>query len=179
MRIQLHGSATPTLAAIATPPLATLQPQTFEFGEFELDPAGTGLTRSGIPVAIQPKPFAMLVHLVLNRDRAVTKQELFDTIWRGVSVSDQALWSVLRDLRRAVGDTDRAARMIRTLRGNGFRFAAEITSHGAVSARRAWIVYGRRHRRDKTSRCWLQRKTGSIITRCQFGGRHRVMPGST
>ncbi|HKP63436.1 MAG TPA: AAA family ATPase [Polyangiales bacterium] len=100
--------------------------QSFSFGEFELDAPAAVLCRRGVPIKLQPKPFAMLVHLLRNRQRVISKSELLEAIWPNVAVSDQALWSVLRDLRRALGDTDTAERTIRTVRGRGIRFIGEL-----------------------------------------------------
>lgn len=100
----------------------------FQFGDFRIDEAAAQLLRRGQPVRIQPKPFALLCHLFKNRDRVVSKQELLDAVWPDVSVSDLALFSALRDLRRTLGDTDTAERTIRTVRGRGFRFVAAVTS---------------------------------------------------
>jgi DNA-binding winged helix-turn-helix (wHTH) protein len=100
----------------------------FQFGDFRIDEAAAQLLRRGEPVRIQPKPFALLVHLFRNRDRVVSKQELLEAVWPDVSVSDLALFSALRDLRRSLGDTDTAERTIRTVRGRGFRFVAEVSS---------------------------------------------------
>jgi len=104
------------------------------FGEFELDGSGTVLLLRGAPVKIQPKPLALLVHLVRNRERVVSKQELIAEIWPGVFVSDLALWSALRDLRRSLGDTDTADRTIRTVRGQGLRFVAHVASDASATA---------------------------------------------
>lgn len=97
------------------------------FGEFELDEAVASLSRLGAPVEIRAKPLALLAHLVRNRHRVVSKAELLETVWSDVRVSDQALWSAVRDLRRSleVGCGDR---MIQTVRGRGFRFVAEVAS---------------------------------------------------
>jgi DNA-binding winged helix-turn-helix (wHTH) protein len=97
------------------------------FGEFELDEAAVSLSRLGAPVEIRTKPLALLAHLVRNRDRVVSKAELLDTVWSDVCVSDQALWSAVRDLRRSL-ETACSDRMIQTVRGRGFRFVAEVSS---------------------------------------------------
>lgn len=97
-----------------------------QFGDFQLDEGAGELLLRGSPVKIQPKPFGLLVHLMRNRDRVVSKRELLDTLWPNISVSDLALFSALRDLRRALGDTDTAERTIRTVRGQGFRFVEQV-----------------------------------------------------
>jgi DNA-binding winged helix-turn-helix (wHTH) protein len=100
--------------------------QRLSFGAFELNEPEQTLLHAGRPVPIQPKPLAILFHLARNRERVVSKGELLRAIWPDVSVSDQALWSAVRDLRRALGDVGTFAPTIQTIRGRGFRFAAAV-----------------------------------------------------
>jgi DNA-binding winged helix-turn-helix (wHTH) protein len=55
-------------------------------------------------VHVEPQVFDLLVHLLRNRDRVVSKDELFDTIWKGRIVSEAALSSRINAARKAVGD---------------------------------------------------------------------------
>src|SRR4051794_19058636 len=63
----------------------------FRFGNFEIDAARHELRRAGEAVHIEPQVFDLLVHLVQNRDRIVSKDELIETIWRGRTISEAAL----------------------------------------------------------------------------------------
>ena len=103
-------------------------------GEFELDEDRALLQVGGVPVKLHPKPLAVLVHLMRHRERVVSREELLEAVWPGISVSDQALWSAVRDLRRALGDTDTASRIIETVRGRGFRFVARLAHPGEAGA---------------------------------------------
>jgi DNA-binding winged helix-turn-helix (wHTH) protein/tetratricopeptide (TPR) repeat protein len=96
----------------------------FRFGDFELDEARRELRQGGEPLAIQLKPFQLLAYLVRHRDRAVPKEELFENVWPDAVVSDAALASALRDVRRLLGDDGRRQQWIRTERERGFRFLA-------------------------------------------------------
>src|SRR5262249_34300748 len=89
------------------------------FRGFALDLEAFELRRGGTPVAIARKPLDLLAHLVEHRDRVVTKEELLRQVWPGISVSDHALTSALRDLRRVLGEP-----LVVTVRGRGYRFAA-------------------------------------------------------
>lgn len=109
-------------------------PARVAFGNFELDEAARELRRHGALVKLQPKPFALFLHLLKNRHRVVGRDELHVAVWPDVVVSDQALSSALRDLRRALGDTDNGARIVATLRGQGFRFIGDVTRVDAVAA---------------------------------------------
>lgn len=99
---------------------------TFAFEDFELDVARAELCRQNCPIDIDPKPFALLSYLVLHRDRAVPKQELFEQVWPDVFVSETALSSALKDLRRALGDDGATQRLIRTHRRRGYRFVGAV-----------------------------------------------------
>ena len=96
------------------------------FGEFELDEDVFELRRGGRPVAVEPKVFNVLAYLVHHRDRVVPKDELFEQLWPGEFVSDSALTSCIKALRKAVGDDGTSQAIIKTLHGRGYRFVADI-----------------------------------------------------
>jgi DNA-binding winged helix-turn-helix (wHTH) protein len=95
-------------------------------GPFELDVAMNELRRDGVIVEIDRKPLELLSYLARHRERVVSKRELLEAIWPGVFVSEQALSSAVRDLRRALGDRDPEHRMVETHRGRGFRLSARL-----------------------------------------------------
>jgi DNA-binding winged helix-turn-helix (wHTH) protein/tetratricopeptide (TPR) repeat protein len=107
----------------------------FRFGEFELDPAGGRLWRRGAEIGIRPKPLALLEYLIRHRERVVSREELRDAVWEGLAVSDAAVASAVRDARRALGDDDASLSALRSLRGAGFRFVAEVEELDAAPAR--------------------------------------------
>ena len=98
----------------------------FRFADFEIDTARHELRRAGAIVHIEPQVFDLLVHLVRNRDRIVTKDELVDAIWQGRIISDAALSSRISAARRALGDTGNDQSFIRTLHKRGFRFVGAV-----------------------------------------------------
>jgi TolB-like protein/DNA-binding winged helix-turn-helix (wHTH) protein/Flp pilus assembly protein TadD len=102
------------------------------FHDFELDEARHELRRAGQPVPLQPRVIALLFHLVRHRDRAVSKQELLDDVWDGAVVVEAALTRAASVLRSSLGDTDRERRLIVTVPGIGYRFAAEVDSTTAA-----------------------------------------------
>ena len=107
------------------------------FGPFLLDLARGELVRAGELVALAPKPLALLGYLAANRDRAVPKQELRKQVWPDVFVSEAALASALKDLRRALGDDGARQSVIRTLRRRGYRFVAKLDEPPSERARAA------------------------------------------
>jgi DNA-binding response OmpR family regulator len=76
----------------------------FVFGECVLDTGRRELSRGSEPIAVGPQVFDLLIHLIENRDRVVSKDELFDVIWRGRTVSDSTLTSHVNFARKAIGD---------------------------------------------------------------------------
>ncbi|HET6877673.1 MAG TPA: alpha/beta fold hydrolase [Jatrophihabitans sp.] len=89
-----------------------------------LDPALFELRRDGRPVPMEPQAFDVLTYLVSHRDRVVSKQELMDAIWGGRFVTEAAVTSRIKQVRRALGDDGRTQRLIRTVHGRGYRFVA-------------------------------------------------------
>nr|WP_241262908.1 winged helix-turn-helix domain-containing protein [Parahaliea mediterranea] len=74
--------------------------------------------------AVEPQVFALIALLVEQRDRLVTREEIFERIWDGRIVSDSALASRIKSARKALGDDGRAQCYIRTVHGKGLRFVA-------------------------------------------------------
>jgi TolB-like protein len=101
------------------------------FGSCELDLDRQELRRGGVPIHVEPQVFDLIAHLVRNRDRVVSKDELIDTIWGGRVISEAALSSRINAARRAVGDTGEDQALIRTIHKRGFRFVAAVEEAGA------------------------------------------------
>jgi TolB-like protein len=97
------------------------------FGDFRLDPERFELIRSDRPVRLEPQVLSLLIHLVRNRVRMVTKDEIVTAIWQDQAVSDASISSRIRSARQAVGDDGARQAVIQTVHGRGFRFVAEVT----------------------------------------------------
>jgi TolB-like protein len=96
------------------------------FEDYALDTDRRELLRQGELVSLEPQVFDLLVHLVQNRDRVLTKDDLFSAVWNGRFVSESALTTRMNAVRHALGDTGQEQRLIRTLRGRGFRFVGDV-----------------------------------------------------
>jgi len=101
------------------------------FADFEIDTARQELRRAGEVIHIEPQVFDVLVYLVRNRDRTVSRDELIEAIWQGRIVSDAALSSRISAARRAVGDNGNDQYLIRTVHKRGFRFVADVDGDGS------------------------------------------------
>jgi len=99
----------------------------FLFENHELDLSRRELRRAGRLVRVEPQVFDLLVYLIENRHRVVTKDDLIQSIWKGRIVSESALTTRINAVRKAVGDSGDSQRLIRTLPRKGFRFVGEVT----------------------------------------------------
>jgi len=104
----------------------------YRFDQFELDRSKAELRRRGEVVPVEPQVFALLLLLVENRDRLVSRDEVVEKVWDGRIVSESAVDSRVKSARRALGDDGKAQRFIRTIHGKGFRFVAEASEGAAV-----------------------------------------------
>jgi TolB-like protein len=98
----------------------------FRFGDHVLDIERRELRRGAEPVALEPQVFDLLVYLVRNRSRVVSKDDLIHDVWGGRIVSDSALTTRLNAARKAVDDSGAAQRVIRTMQRKGVRFIGEV-----------------------------------------------------
>ena len=100
------------------------------FGPFCLHPI-EGLTRGARELHVTPKSLSVLHFLASRPRKVVAKDELIRAVWRDVAVSDSALTSCIKELRRALKDDAKQPRFIETLNRRGFRFIAEILAPAA------------------------------------------------
>ena len=95
------------------------------------------LTCDGAAVPLQPQVFDLLLYLVEQRARVVSKGDLISQIWGDRIVSDSALNSRINAARKAIGDDGAAQRLIKTIPRKGFRFVGEVREEAAASPARA------------------------------------------
>ena len=98
----------------------------FRFGAYEVDLARQELRRAGAVVPVEPQVFEVLAYLLRHRDRIVSKDELFESVWQGRIVSDAALNSRISAARRTIGDDGNTQALIRTAHKRGFRFVGDV-----------------------------------------------------
>lgn len=98
----------------------------FAFKDFVLDPDRRELRRGTATVSMGPQVFDLLLYLVENRDRVVSKDDLLEAVWGGRIVSESTLTSHINAVRKAVGDTGNDQHVIRTVARKGVRFIADV-----------------------------------------------------
>ena len=100
--------------------------------EVQLDATLFELRRGGQVIAMEPQAFDVLLYLVRHRDRVVAKEELMDEVWGGRFVTEAAVTSRIKQVRRALGYDGQAQRVVRTLHGRGYRFVADVADVNAA-----------------------------------------------
>jgi DNA-binding winged helix-turn-helix (wHTH) protein/tetratricopeptide (TPR) repeat protein len=99
-------------------------PVKYCFGAFEFDAPTLELRCSGEPLEVRRKVLELLRALIENRHRPISRDELLQQVWSDAVVGESALSTTLAELRRALDDTGKRQRIIRTVRGRGYRFVA-------------------------------------------------------
>src|SRR6202162_2317195 len=98
----------------------------FIFADHTLDTDRRELSRESRLIAVEPQVFDLMVHLVRNRDRVVSKDDLIASVWGGRVVSDSTLTSRINAARKAVGDSGEEQKLIRTIARKGLRFVGTV-----------------------------------------------------
>src|ERR1700741_1843445 len=96
------------------------------FGSFRLDTSDQCLWREDVRIALTPKVFAVLRHLVDHPGRLVTQEELLEAIWPETYVQPEILRKYILELRKVLGDDPKSPRFIETLPKRGYRFIASL-----------------------------------------------------
>ena len=98
------------------------------FDNHTLDIERRELRHGTTPISVEPQVLDLLVYLMQNRDRVVSKDDLIASIWGGRIVSDSTLTSRINAARKAVGDSGKDQRLIRTIARKGLRFVGQLTT---------------------------------------------------
>src|ERR1700690_446686 len=99
----------------------------YRFGQFALDPGRRTLSRADSPVALTPRAFDVLLFLVQNPNRLVTKEELLQAVWGDTFVEEGNLTQYISHLRKALGGNAEDTRLIVTIARKGYQFTARVT----------------------------------------------------
>ncbi len=107
---------------------------TFRFGPFSLDSRTRQLLRDGREVALSPKAFQLLLLLVENRSRAMSREELHQQLWPSTFVLETNLAGLVAEVRRALEDTADKPTFVRTRHRFGYWFIANVSEEEAPPA---------------------------------------------
>jgi DNA-binding winged helix-turn-helix (wHTH) protein len=116
------------------------------FGRFEFDPVTRRVRCEGADIHLTPKAFELLAALLDGAPRVVSKRELHARLWPGGAVADATLVALIKQLRAALDDRDRAAPLIRTVHRVGYALELPLVRREpampSVAAR--WLTVGQR-----------------------------------
>src|SRR5438552_3664284 len=101
-------------------------PMLYVFGECTFDTRSSELCRAGRVYRLRRKVFQALAYLLVQADRIVSKQGLYEQLWPQQFISEAALESTIKAVRQAIGDSGRGQRLIQTVYGQGYRFLATV-----------------------------------------------------
>ena len=127
------GGADPTVMIL--PRLSTVREDTesrsvgsclYRFGQFLLDPRKRTLSRGDSLVCLTPKAFDVLIFLVRNPNRLVTKEELLQSVWGDTFVEEGNLTQYISHLRKALSDNSESTRLIVTIARKGYQFTGDV-----------------------------------------------------
>jgi TolB-like protein len=96
------------------------------FEDYSLDTERRELRRGTDLISVEPQVFDLLLFLVRNRTRVVSRDDLIAEVWNGRIVSESALYSRITAARQAIGDSGETQRLIRTVARKGLRFVADV-----------------------------------------------------
>jgi pimeloyl-ACP methyl ester carboxylesterase len=107
----------------------------YRFANCSIDSERHVLLRQNKSVHVEPQVFEILLTLARKRGRLVTKDELVESVWRGLNVSDATISARINAARKAVGDTGREQTIIKTVHGRGFQMIAEVSEVPSPAAK--------------------------------------------
>lgn len=127
------------------------------FAGCRLDLDARRLFRGAREVHLSPKAFELLKVLVESRPRAVSKAELLERVWPGIFVSEASLARAVNEIRDGLGDRARPGRIVRTVHGHGYAFAAEVEEQNPRQ-KAAGIA-------NRAAICWLTSASLEVVLR--------------
>ena len=121
----------------------------YVLGSSYLDTEKQLLVTAERTVALQRKPYLVLLHLIENRHRMITREELLERFWEGQEVYDQSVSKAIGSIRRAFGETKESSRYIETRWGGGYRYVGPFDGEfsekpGNLSEARSEHEFGER-----------------------------------
>ena len=115
------------------------------FGRFEFDAATRRLRCDGADIHLPPKAFELLSMLLETAPRVVTKRDLHARLWPGGAVADATLVALVKQLRKALGDQDRSAPLVRTVHRVGYALECAVAGAAAgLPDAGCWLASGSR-----------------------------------
>ena len=116
----------------------------YQFNDFQLDTSDFSLQRIGKPIELEPQVFNLIIYLIENKDRVVTRSEIFESLWNNKVVLDGTLSNHIKIARAILGDNGKAQDIIKTVRGRGYQFIATVSKIELVCKKSANLLAKKR-----------------------------------
>ncbi len=107
--------------------------RSFYFPRFRIDPANQQLWRDNEIVPVRPKTFRILLYLIQNPQRLISRQELIAEVWPENEISANLLRTYVWELRQVLGDTAKPPHYIETVNRRGYRFLPRVSAESPNS----------------------------------------------
>ena len=107
--------------------MTQIEPQDFHIGDILIKPKHNLIISDNSSTAVEPLAMSMLLLLAQNQGRVLSSSELFEKLWDGRSVSDNALYRIVRQLRKALNDSASAPKFIRTVKKSGYVLITDVS----------------------------------------------------
>ena len=117
------------------------KPFVFLFEDVEVRERELTLIKAGEVLPVEPKAFRVLLFLLHNPQKLITKEELLDAVWADAAVTESSLTRSIAKLRRALGDDFQEPRYIATVATVGYRFVCpvEVSADGGYGSEPAHV----------------------------------------
>ncbi|MDF0596761.1 alpha/beta fold hydrolase [Psychromarinibacter halotolerans] len=97
------------------------------FGDCAVDTGRHMFWKAGKSVRLEPQVFDVLAYFLRNPGKVISRDDLVEAVWDGRAISDSTISTRINAVRRAIGDNDRANRMLETLSKRGYRLSAQVS----------------------------------------------------
>jgi class 3 adenylate cyclase/TolB-like protein len=131
--VRVYSLSAPSAAPTRPGPAARRRMVVLEHARFRLDLENERLWDGESPVHLTHKAFDLLRFLAQNPNRVLTREEILESLWRSIHVSDGLVREYIHDLRLVLDDDPRSPRFIETVRGRGYRFLGGIEIEAPAS----------------------------------------------
>jgi tetratricopeptide (TPR) repeat protein len=98
----------------------------FHFENIWIDTDSFSVEQNGQTISVEPQVFDLIVYLIENRNRLVSRKELLEKLWSGRHVSDTSLSNHIKSARKVLGDNGRRQKVIKTFHARGYQFVANV-----------------------------------------------------
>jgi len=98
----------------------------FQFNDFVFDTKNFCVTKNNKSLSLEPLVFDLAIYLLENKGRVVTRDEIFEHVWKGRSVLDSTLSNHIKILRAVLDDDGKKQLLVKTVRGRGYQFVADV-----------------------------------------------------